>query len=67
MDEVVKKAREEAAVKLQKLVHQAVASGNPVVSRDAAMEVVDAMTFATIEGIKAYLMEPAEREVGNGD
>lgn len=61
MDEAVRKAREEAAVKLQKLVHQAVTSGNPVVTRDAAMEVVDSITFATIEGIKCYLERPMEK------
>lgn len=66
MDEEVKKARDEAAIKLQKLVHQAVTSGNPVVSRDAAMEVVDAITIATIEGIKSHLMQPMEK-AGNGN
>lgn len=66
MNEAVKKAREEAAVKLQKLVHHAVATNNPVVSRDAAMEVVDAMTVATIEGIKQYLEQPQERAVRHG-
>lgn len=56
-----KQYREDAAIKLQKLIYKE--TGN-IVRRDAAAEVVDAIALSVIKAIEHYLTQPQSKVGG---
>lgn len=56
-DDSAKDFRRAAARKLQCVVHKQVTARNPLLSNEDALELIDALTLATIKGIEQYLIQ----------